>query len=97
MGIASGAWDMHGLHTRVNSSEDVVTASSYILGREKERDVFSLCSAAALKMFPHPLPSSVSSVDAGLKSVFMERHRCCSLVQVGSLLTEETERSWVSS
>lgn len=97
MGIAAGARGMHGLHTPVNSSEDVVAASSCTLGREKERDAFSLCSATALKMFPLSSPSSVNSVEAGLKSVFMERHRCWSLVLVGSLVTEKTERSWISS
>lgn len=97
MGIASGEWGMHGLRTCVNSSEDVVTASSCILGREKEGDVFSLCCATALKTLPLALPSTVGSVEAGLKSVFIERHRCCSLVLVGSLVTEKIERSWISS
>lgn len=59
--------------------------------------MFGLCSATALKMFPLPLQSSVSSVEAGLKSVFMERQRTCNLVLAGSLVTEETERSWISS
>lgn len=59
--------------------------------------MYSLCSVTALKMFPLPLLSSVSSAEAGLKSVFMERHRCCGLVLVGSLVTEKTERSWNSS
>lgn len=48
-------------------------------------------------MFSLQLLSSVSSVEAGLKSVFVERHRCCSLVLVGSLVTEKTERSGISS
>lgn len=85
---------MHRL--RVNSSEDVIKASSCVLGREKEGDVFSLCSVTALKMFPLALLSTVGIIEAGLKSVFMERHRC-SLVLVGSLVTEKIERSWISS
>lgn len=92
--IASGEWGMHRL--RVNSSEDVITASSCVLGREKEGDVFSPCSVTALKMFPPALLSTVGIIEAGLKSVFMERHRC-SLVLVGSLVTEKIERSWISS
>lgn len=47
------------LHTHVNRSGDVVTASSCILGREMEGDVFSTSAATALKMFPLPLPSSI--------------------------------------
>lgn len=57
--------------------------------------MFSLRSATALKMFSLPLPSSVSSVEAGLQSVLMERQRR-SLVLVGSLVTGKTERSWIS-
>ena len=65
------------LHTDINRSGDVVTASSCIPEREKEGDVFSFSPATALKMFPPPLPFSVCicSVEAGLKSVFMEKYR----------------------
>lgn len=36
VGIAAGGWGMPWLHMHVNKSGDVVTALSFILGKEKE-------------------------------------------------------------
>lgn len=98
-GFASGGWGMHWLHTRVNRSRNVVTASSCVLGKGKEGDVYSFFPATALKMQPLHLFSSVCicSVEAGLKFVFKEKHGYCSLVLAGSVVKEKIKRSWISS
>lgn len=54
---------MRWLHSHAN---DVVTALSCILGREREEDVFSFCPATALKIFSLTLPSCICSGEDGL-------------------------------
>lgn len=48
---------MHGLCADVNRAWGEVTATSCILGREDEGDVFSFLPAAALKMLFLSLPT----------------------------------------
>lgn len=55
--------------------------------------------AAALRMFPHPLHSSVCifSSETGLKSGFRGKRKYCGLVWARSLVMEKIQRNWISS